>query len=206
MTASGTAVPATLADGVFGPARELDGIDDSLDGGDPIDGSLDFGTGSFGYSLWVHQSQLLGSFDMPFYKGGPSDQEPGYCWLLGSVGWTAKITDTDGSFSDVELGLATNFQDRWVHLAAIVDRQAGTFSAYADGTLGGGQSLATRGIDNLSTTEPAQISRGDQQRFTGRVDEVRIYKTAVTAEWIATEFKNGNDPTFLTFGPEEEEP
>ncbi len=206
LTAAGTGIPASFADGVFGPARQLDGTDDSLDGGDPPDGSLDFGTNSFGYSLWVHQSQLLGSFDTPFYKGGTSTQEPGYCWLLGTI-WTAKITDTDGSFSDVELGLAAGFQNDWVHLAAVVDRQAGTFSAYANGEpTGEPQSLATRAIDNLSTTEPVQLSRSDQARFKGRLDEVRVYRSAPTADWIKTEFRNAGDPGFLVFGPEEEEP
>ncbi len=206
MNASGSSVPASFAAGIFGPARSLDG-DDQLNGGDPADGSLDFGTSSFSYSLWVHQSQLLpGGFDTPFYKGGPSDGEPGYCWLLGSANWTAKVTDSATNFADPELGLAAAFQNRWVHIAAVIDRALGTISAFADGVLQDSQSLSTRNIGNLSTIEPIQIGRGGMEPFTGKIDEVRVYKTAVTQEWLAAEHNNGSEPTFLTFGPEENKP
>jgi len=204
LNASGAAIPTTVP-GVFGSARSLDG-DDQLNGGDPADGSLDFGGDSFSYSLWVHQSQLLGGgFDTPFYKGGASSNEPGYCWLLGSANWTAKIHDGTNA-ADPELGLASTFQNRWVHIAAVIDRAGGTISVFADGAQTGGQSLTARAIDSVSTVEAIQVGRGNMEPFTGLVDEVRIYKTAVTQEWLAAEVNNGTAPMFLTLGPEEAKP
>ncbi len=206
MSAGGSDLPDSFADGVFGPARQLDG-NDRLDGGDPNNGSLDFGSQSFSYSLWVHQSQLLpGGFDTPFYKGGPSNSEPGYCWLLGSANWTAKVTDSATNFADPELGVAATFQNRWVHIAAVVDRQADSMTVFADGVLKDTQTLSTRNLGSLSTAQPIQVGRGGMEPFAGRLDEVRVYKTAVTSEWLAAEHNNGSLATFLTFGPEENKP
>lgn len=203
LDAPGNQNPASVAGGTFGPARQLDG-DDKLDGGDPVDGSLDFGMGSFSYSLWVFQTELgAGGFDTPFYKGGGSNQEPGYCFLLGTADWTVKITDNADHSADPELGNDALFQNRWVHIAAVVDRTAGTVTAYADGVAKNAQSLATQQIGSLSTTNPILVGRGTEQPFKGRLDELRIYKTAVTQEWLATEFRNGSEPNFLTLGPEE---
>lgn len=206
MIASSTDIPASFADGVFGPARSLDG-NDSMSGGDPGDGSIDFGSGSFSYSLWVHQNQLLGGgFDTPFYKGGTSNSEPGYCWLLGTANWTGKITDTAAHVADPELGLAATFQNRWVHIAAVIDRAADAMSVYADGVLEDSQSLSGNLIGSVSTIEPLQLGRPADDPFVGRIDEIRIYKTAVTQEWLATEVRNATEPGFLTFGPVEAKP
>lgn len=203
----GGAVPMPFADGVFGGARELDG-NDQMTGGDPIDGSLDFGMASFSYSLWVHQTQLgtPPSFDTPFYKGGTSNGEPGYCWLLGSAGWTAKVTDNANHTADPEVGTAVALMNQWVHIAAVVDRTNGVLATYANGIPQGSQSLSGMMIGDLSTAEPIQLGRGTIEPFRGRLDELRIYKTAVTRDWLATEFRNGTDPSFLAVGPEQTQP
>jgi hypothetical protein len=203
LDAPGNENPASFADGMFGSARQLDG-NDKLDGGDPIDGSLDFGDGSFSYSLWVFQTELgPGGFDTPFYKGGGSNQEPGYCLLLGSANWTVKLTDNANHSADPELGSALPFKDTWVHVAAVVDRTAGTVTAYANGVAKSAQSIATQQLGNVSTTHSILLGRGTEQPFKGQLDELRIYKTAVTPAWLATEVRNGTDPGFLTFGAEE---
>ena len=206
LDAPGNETPASFTAGMFGPARQLDG-NDKLDGGDPLDGSLDFADGSFSYSLWVFQTELgIAGFDTPFYKGGGSNQEPGYCLLLGSADWTVKVTDNASHSADPELGSALLFQNQWVHVAGVVDRTAGTVTAYANGVAKNAQSIATQQLGNMSTTNSVLLGRGTEQPFKGRLDELRIYKTALTPAWLATEVRNGTDPSFLTFGPEELEP
>ncbi len=59
-------------------------------------------------------------------------------------------------------------------------------------------------IGNISTDERVQIGRGLEDPFKGRLDEVRIYKTAVTQEWLTAERNNGS-PSFLSFGPQEDD-
>lgn len=202
LTSGGNAVPTEVA-GAIGNARHLDGIDDSLDGGDPATGTLDFGTGSFSYSMWVFQASTVGSFDTAFYKGGTSTGETGYCWLLGSPLWTAKV-QVGSQISAPELGSAALFQNRWVHIAAVVDRAQGLMFAYADGMPKSSETLA--GFASLSTGEPIQVGRGTQSPFAGAIDELRVYNEALTPDWIKTEVANTNDPTFVTVGDEEAEP
>lgn len=205
LNATGDAVPAMITNGVFGPARSLDG-NDQLNGGDPGGNDLDFGTASFSFSLWVNQTAAIGDFDTPFYKGGPSAGEPGYCFLLGSTAWAAKITDNDGSNGDPEMVSIGALQGRWVHLAAIVDREADSFTFFADTTQAETQSLSGRMIGDLSTIQPIQIGRGTTEPFAGLVDEVRIYRGALTLDWITAEVNNGTDPGFIAFGDEESKP
>jgi hypothetical protein len=193
--------PATPTDaaGIAGHARSLDG-DDSLDAGDPSDGSLDFATASFSYTTWIFQTQVSGPFDMPFYKGGPSAGQPGYCLILGSGQWQAKVHDGT-AFVDPSFGDEPSFANRWVHLAAVVDRATATFSVYADGAFVTSQSLAQLG--ELDTANPFAIGRGNDAAFRGRVDEARIYNVALSADWIAAEHANHTAETFLVIGAHE---
>jgi Concanavalin A-like lectin/glucanases superfamily len=201
MMSTGTRVPASVA-GVFGGARSLDGMDDTLDGNDPPNGAVDFGTGSFSYSMWIFQANTNGAFDTPFYKGGVSVSEPGYCWLLGSIGWSAKVHDGN-DIASPELGPASMFQNRWVHLAAVVDRGTNEMRAYADGaSVAVTESLT--GVGNLSTTEPLQLGRSDMsQPFTGMIDEVRIYNIPLELDWIRAEHANGTAADFFDVKAEE---
>lgn len=196
--------PELTSDGVFGRARMLDG-NDVLDGGDPASGVLDFGTDSFSYSLWVHQTGVLGLYDSPFYKGGGSVLEPGYCWLLGTDGgWTAKVHDGDTEVY-LELGPPQSFANRWVQLAAVIDRQTSTMRIYADGLERGSTSLDD--VGTLSTTFSLLVGAGTADNpFQGMIDEVRIYHRALEPDWIRAEFENGTNPSFLVVGPEESGP
>jgi hypothetical protein len=204
--AAGTleSTPGIAPNGAFGRARVLDG-NDVLDGGDPADGSLDFGTGSFSYTLWVFQTGVLGLYDSPFYKGGGSASEVGYCWLLGTDGgWTAKLHDgTEDTF--LELGPPASFANRWVHLAAVVDRAANTFRVYADG--GEAARTSLEGVGSLSTPFSLLVGRGtDDNPFQGMLDEVRIYNTALEPDWIRAEVENSRASTFLEVDAEEARP
>ena len=45
-------------------------------------------------------------------------------------------------------------------------------------------------------------SMQNQYRFEGIVDEVRVLKVALTADWIAAEYRNATlRSQFVTFGP-----
>jgi hypothetical protein len=190
---------------VFGGARSLDGVVDALTtNGDPQNGAVDFGTDSFSYSLWVFQDANLGQFDTPFFKGGTSSGEPGYCWLLGDA-WSAKLHDGVEQ-SEASLGSGSQFHDRWVHLVAVIDRGASQITAYADG--GAVIDFALLDVGTLSNNEQLEIGRTDTASgpFAGLIDEVRIYNVALTPDWIHADHANGLDPDFLAVGTEEARP
>jgi hypothetical protein len=200
LTSTGNAVP-TRVPGAIGTARQFDGVDDILDAGDPASGDLDFGTGSFSYSLWVRQSVTVGLYDTPFYKGGASAGEHGYCWLLGSEGWYAKLHDGLHK-ADPELGPAATYKDQWIHLTAVVDRTAGLITAYANDIT---FTAPLTDFTDLSNTNPFRLGRGSQDPFAGNIDEVRIYRDVLSREWIETEIANGH-PGFVTLDAEETAP
>ena len=194
--------PPVSVDGIAGLALDFDGIDDIVSFGDPGDGSLDFGTSSFSYSVWVRVTTSVGSFDMPWFKGGASPGQAGYDMELGTTSWSAHMADGTTIVS-TSFGQEGNFLGRWVHLVVVADRQANVLTLYADAIPRADNSLASLG--SLSNGTNASISR-DAQPFRGRVDEVRVYSTALSQDWITAAYRNLVDLGFMTIGPEEQRP
>jgi hypothetical protein len=89
----------------------------------------------------------------------------------------------------------------WVHLAGVLDRGAGTFTAYYNGAYADSQSLS--GLGTLDTTLPFDVSRTMMTAFKGAVDEARVIKTVLTADWLAAEHANLSDPGFAVLDTEE---
>jgi hypothetical protein len=198
---SGAAEPGHVA-GVAASARAFDGVDDRFDIPDPADGGLDFGTSSFSYSIWTYEVAAQNQFDMAFYKGGASAIHPGYCMMLGTADWEAKIHDGT-QFTNVYFGQEPALTSRWLHLVAVVDRASSQILAYTNGALAGQNALGAVGA--LSNTEPFDLGFGPvgAQPYKGWIDEVRIYHGALGADWIAAEYANLSDAGFVTFGAEE---
>lgn len=202
LTAAATpAVPAHVA-GLAGSARSYDGVDDALAIADPGDGSLDVGTRSFAYTLWLRSAGTVGMFDNPFFRGGTSPGSPGFCLLTGSDDpWLGKLHD---GTTYTELALVPPVTNTWLHVAVVVDRDStpARASAYVDGVQTAQQALA---LGSLDTQRELSLGAGTVP-FRGALDEVRLYNTAPSAEWIATEHANLATPGFLVRGDEEREP
>jgi hypothetical protein len=200
VTARAEAVLAVPAPGIIGAGRRFDGDDDTATAGDPPDGSLDFGTRSFSFSAWVHVTQSANAFDMPIEKG--CDATPGYCLTLGTANWLVELSD--GVFlPTARFGGETQLLGAWHHLVGVVDREAATLFAYTDGVRVGQASIATLG----SVDSPNAFSIGSpdpRYRFRGDVDEVRVYRRALDASWIAAEHRNITErASFVVVGGEE---
>lgn len=206
-TANGNALsapasqPAVIA-GVAGRARSFDGVVDELVA--PHADSLDAGSGSLAVSLWVHVTSVLpGGYDSPLAKGGSTAVRAGYAVQLGSGAWTASISD--GSVQrQATFGLDAQLSGRWLHLAAVVDRDGDELRAIVDGVVRDRVPLAPLG-SCASPTNSLALS-GGLDRYAGAIDEVRLYRGAPPAAWYATEFANLTDPAFLTVGVEEARP
>jgi hypothetical protein len=201
LTAPGGGQTPMPAPGIAGMARTYDGNDDTFGIDDPTDGSLDFGTSSFSFSMWVKVATANAQFDTPFWKGGTSTTEVGFCILTGSGTWNAKIHDGT-NYADPKLGDQATFANQWVHVAAVLDRTAQTFTSYANGVLV--ESQSTVNIGTLDNGLAFDLGRPHNFfPFKGMLDEVRVYKHAVTTEWLAAEHANLADPSFVVFGAEE---
>jgi hypothetical protein len=201
MAASAMTTPA-VATGIAGGALTFDGVDDTTTAGDPSDGSLDFGSTSFSVGCWVNVTASADPYDEVIDKGGDTNIA-GYEFSLGTSNWLVEVGDGGTITPYAIFGQEVSLLGSWHHLVAVVDRTAQTLTAYTDGVLAASTSIA--GYGSFDTTKDFAIGTATQMyRFEGTVDEVRVYKTALTADWIAAEHANLAQPgTFVTVGPEE---
>jgi hypothetical protein len=184
---------------------------DAIAIGDPADGSLDFGTGSFSYSVWVYVTSSAGQYDMSWFKGGSSAATIGYDFELGTSAWAVNIADGSTTHS-VYLDDESSYLNQWVHLVGVVDRGTNLFSAYVNGTPYNSVDITSLGSvsNNYSATIGSHPT--GTYPFSGKIDEVRVSGTAITADWIATEYNNqsdtavGSDKFIRSVGPEEAVP
>ncbi|BAM02675.1 hypothetical protein PSMK_05160 [Phycisphaera mikurensis NBRC 102666] len=189
------AVHATLlADAAFAPAGGRLGGALSLSGSGSaaVVGNVhDPGSGSQTASIWFRRpgGGAIGNDQFLFSKGNRYSTREG--WSLNLESSTQEIrfrvngSDSSAQRASVEADLPQD--DRWHHLAAVIDRDAGTLRAYLDGdgsvwrTGGGGpttRSLAS--VTHIDTDDPLTLGavhdghllRGN---FTGLLDDARIY-------------------------------
>lgn len=184
-TATQNHVPMAVA-GILGEARQFDGVDDSMAIMDPSDGSLDFGTTSFTLGLWVKVEQSTGEYDMPLFKGGSSAGQAGYDFELGQGEWEAGFSDGTATQITPSFGSEVNLLHQWHYLVAQCDRTAMMVRTFLDGTPVEAVAFPRGSVDSgyfVRFGEP-------NYRFRGQLDEIRIYTAAISADWIATEYKN----------------
>jgi hypothetical protein len=189
------AAPSSTS-GPVGRALDFDGIDDSIVIGDPFDESLDFNLDSFSLSLWVRQTTTVGNFDMAWSKLGDNR---GYRINCGTV-WRGELGDGT-AVPFLYMGNDADLVGADVHVAMVVDRQAELAHIYVNGVSVWSEPIDTLGSTN--TSQPAFIS-DPIYPFVGVIDEVRVYKRAVTASWVAADYGSVALPgSFTSVGPEQ---
>lgn len=164
---------------------------------------FDMAKESFSFSAWINAGPLVGSFSQPFAAGGFTDGTGGFAFEMDNSVLVALVSDNPGSAH-----LATSFLQRplgrWSHLAGVVDRANAQILLYLDGFQANvGPSLTDGAGDVLgNVVTEAPICVGAEQGYAGLVDEVRVYNTLITPEWIRAEFKNVDDrETFVRIDP-----
>ncbi|MHA2600977.1 MAG: LamG-like jellyroll fold domain-containing protein [Candidatus Thorarchaeota archaeon SMTZ1-83] len=205
-TYGGTGIPrggvTQAVAGKVGDAYDFDGIDAYVDFGDPIDGHLDFGTGSFTISLWLKINASTGTWQVPLNKGHPSILESGYRFETNTAATNMYFQMSDGISYETS-NTQSPTMGAWMHLVARVDRSSNDLYLFKDGSYSG--SVDISGIGNIDSPEALTLSRGLQliASIDGGLDEVRMSDTALTDDWIATEYNNQYDPSsFITVGNE----
>jgi len=160
------------ASGRIGGALLLDGQDAYVEG--PSD--FELGRSDFTLAAWVWKDQDANMIILAKADGFPKRQ-----W---SWGWNAGCFRAENhlSFHPDPAALGSN---RWMHLAFV--RRGDTGQAYVDGEPSGGvHDLSVLG--ELSNGQALLIGRRRYEEapvwFQGRIDDVRIYGRALTAEEI----------------------
>jgi Concanavalin A-like lectin/glucanases superfamily/Right handed beta helix region len=170
-------------------AAHLDGVNDLIAMGDPASGVLDFGTADYTLELWVrttvHGERALLSKRS---SSGPS-------WLLtvtddpGQAGRVRTLV-TAGSVTRQVYSAGRVDDGAWHHLVVVFDRDGG-ISHYVDGVASGFAPAATT-IGSVSNTAAFQVGKtSGYGYFSGDLDEVAVYATALAPERIRAHFEAG---------------
>lgn len=85
----------------------------------------------------------------------------------------------------------------WYHVAAVADITNGRKTIYVNGVQAAtGTFTNAWGTDNGNCSVGGETASGETaNRLNGRLDEVRVAKTALSADWILTEYNNQNSPS-----------
>lgn len=165
-----------VVSGKFGQARDFDGVDDALQL--PYAESLAVGAGDFTAMAWIK----YGASTAPqaiFW--GYNINEFSQFWLRAEPadGRIRGLITTGGNTAAVQTTTAYN-DNAWHHVA--LQRKAGTLSIWVDGTQAASVAAPT---GSVSPGRPFKMYVGQRldgaHHFDGSMDEVRLYKRALTA-------------------------
>jgi dolichyl-diphosphooligosaccharide--protein glycosyltransferase len=180
--ATGEVQGATWVDGVRGSALSFDGQDDRVVVNDPRHEPIE--NGSFTVSLWVKGN--LTATDQPFPSvvsvAGANGQGVGVRAQkqTGRLGFS--VDDNQGSrFRN--FGIAQTMFGNWTHLAAVLDRKDSKIRLYKNGKL-----ISTKNVTGLGYVPSGSRviigARAGGRETTGRVDDVRLYSTALKQDQV----------------------
>jgi len=185
----GTIHGGTWTNGKYGGALSFDGVDDYVE--IPETSLLDPRTSDFTVEAWIKTSSTADWIVISKWDGWGS----GNAWWLGNDWYGGsqhlRFSVYCPSMNWAENTTAVVSDGKWHHMAGV--REGGTLKLYIDGVLAGTK-VACAGVD-VNNNLPVRIGKFGEPggwHFNGTIDEVRIYKRALSPEEISQQF---------TFGP-----
>lgn len=189
-----------LVEGQIGDGQSFDGGDDFITVDDAV--SLDMG-GTFTTSLWLahdkgvvpnnYERILSKKYSYTSLHGWEVSLESGYDNALTARGASLVNPANLNNMPSWRAG-------GWRHLAVVynsVNVTAFIDGQYVDNT------LIASAADSERPLFIGRYGEGDSHFWGGRMDEIRLAPSALSAEWIATEFNNQSNPdNFYVVGPE----
>jgi len=180
---------ATWATGKFGSAIYCDSSYSHIEV--PDDPTLQFGTSNFSIELWLCPTVLKIDSKDPRRRFMSKDNYPNTWWNL-------NVT-TDGKpyleMVDADKARCTNRptgtipENAWSHLVVVVDRTNGKTKYYFNGNLDSVQAIPPTFTGALDV-EGGDLSIGCRwQPFLGLLDEVKIYRRALTENEIKASYE-----------------
>ena len=171
-------------------ALDFDGSNDYI----TLGNVLNAGTGDWSVSLWYYATNASTAPEVLLVKGRTGGAA-GYELLLnaGSLYWDVASTSISHGFAVPEPSL-----NEWHHIVGVVDRSSATSNLYVDGVLAGSASIAGMGsMDNsvhvgIGALNRAGASGPTVQFFSGQMDDIRIFDSAISAAQAAALAAGGN--------------
>lgn len=183
-------VSATGKAGQIGAGQQFDGNNDYVNMGNV----LDYGKNDpITYSAWIKTSRTMMSI-----AGKASDINwQGVWFYLEGPNLSLQFYDADTDFK--WRGSTQTFNDnQWHHVVASYDgsNDVTGIKLYADGSQLAIGDSGNQILDTVKNSNPFNIGATNNgfDPFDGYIDEVRLSDTVRSADWIATEYNNQNDP------------
>ena len=177
--------------GKFGNAVSFDGVNDQID--IPSATALDIGGNQMTLSLWVKLKTL------PSAVGGQTDGifhsiSDSYVMFADKSAneIQVKFTDADGTQGVVGVPGADLDTTNWHHIVGVYDGTTGTAQIYLNGVLKDTYTDAVNFTGNVKTGQQAILGRdatNNSAWYDGQLDDVRVYKSALTATQIQALFQ-----------------
>lgn len=186
---SGTTASASTTCGEVSQALVLDGVDDY--GEMPDADSLDVGTADFTVMAWVKPSSVSGVRVILDKRTVSGSTYKGYSFFLtsGTLGLQLATGTGTPTYNNYALTAATITADGlWHHVAITVDRDSTTgMKFYLDGVYkgAGNPTGRTATLSNTAAMRLGKRSAGTSGGFfSGQIDEVQLYKRALSSAEI----------------------
>ncbi|MBI4094283.1 MAG: LamG domain-containing protein [Candidatus Liptonbacteria bacterium] len=181
---NGTRIGPTWTPGKSGNALQFDGIDDRVVFGDT---ALNLGSDNFTITAWVNTGQSAAERVIVSKGGFNSGIYPGYAAAIHNGAIRLRIGDSDESNKTLTTTELVN-NNAWRFAAGVFARTGG-MRAYIDGVP---SATPPVGITTIGTTDNSDdlmfgardASGGPASFLNGIIDEVRIYRRALTAQEI----------------------
>lgn len=175
--------------GKYSNSLTFDGVDDVVDIGNPSTLNL---TSSFTLSAWIYPTNLSGDRDIITKVNGSSD------YHLQITGNAVQVGFSNGGWYSATTTNTVPL-NTWTHVAGVFNDASNTLTVY----IGGTQSAQTTNVTATpqSTSNPVHVGMGwSGQNWNGRIDDVRIYNTALSQSEIQTDMNTplstgGSSPT-----------
>ena len=170
-------------------ALEFDGVDDYIEIADSD--SLDLGTGDFSISIWIYPTNNDSNRIFFVKAGGWAVGQATNGILINAGANKIGFETRDGTNRNILLtSSGTITLNAWHHI--VVTRDAGVYrKIYIDGVEQATTDVATSvDVTNAIALRISYDNR-DTRRFIGKIDDVRIYDTAISAYYVKLLYNNG---------------
>ena len=184
LTYDGIASNVTYATGHIGNAAVFNGSSSYINLGDPTSGIT---TANYSISFWVNTTSTSTSYLISKYLTDGLDSTDVFRVMNLSGGTISFRTSTFGGGSARDITSTTSINDgNWHHILFTVTPS--TSKLYIDGTQEGGDSTLYTAVTPSTVTRNVTVGRHDagDNYFNGKIDQVRIFDKAISAEDVAT--------------------
>ncbi len=182
------------ASGKFNSALSLDGTDDTAKVSDPSSGILDFADGeNFTVSVWVKPTAVSTNQVVFAKKNGTANTLIGYLGYINNQGKVVFVAATNSS-NNISL-FSNNLVTAgvWTHLTYVYTGASNTVKVYINGQDAGGTPTVTGDPASLANSVDFAIGTesDDQVPFAGLIDDLKLYRYALTQDQIQTDMSGG---------------